>query len=79
MRKSVRPMVGTCYMNESEMEHENGDYPAIDTSTGGNIGIHEHAFDITGIDFDDQVSDAYEIEPKCTKCTVKPIEFELSL
>jgi hypothetical protein len=78
-RKSVGTMVGTCNMDESKMECENGDDPAIDTGTWGNVGIHEHAFDIAGVDFNDEVSYADEIESQCTKSAVEAVKFEFGL
>jgi hypothetical protein len=79
MQKSVRTMVGTCNVDESEVECENGHNPAIDTGTWGNIRICEHSFDIVGINFDDEVLYADDIESECTKCTIEAIKFKLGL
>jgi hypothetical protein len=72
-------MVGTCDVDESEVESEDGDDPAIDAGTWGNVGIREHAFDISGIYFDDEVSYADEVESKCAECTIEAVKFELGL
>jgi hypothetical protein len=72
-RKSVGTMVSTHNVDESEMECEDGDDPAIDACTWGHIGIREHAFDISGVDFDD------EVESKCAECTIEAVKFELGL
>jgi hypothetical protein len=44
-------MVHARYMNEIKVEGENGDYPLVDTSAGGDVRIREHPFDIPHIDF----------------------------
>jgi hypothetical protein len=44
-------MVGTRYMNEVKVEGEDGDYPPVDTSTGGDVRIRQHPFDIPCVDF----------------------------
>jgi hypothetical protein len=72
-------MVGTCDMDESEVEHKDGHNPVIDAGTRGNVGIHEHAFDIASIDFDDKVSYADEVESECTECMIEAVKLELGL
>jgi hypothetical protein len=54
-------MVGTRYMNEVEVEGEDGDYPPVDTSAGGDVRIREHPFDIPHIDFYYKIPDSDEI------------------
>jgi hypothetical protein len=72
-------MVGTCNMDKCEMEGKNGHNPAIDTGAWGNIGICEHPLDISGVDFDDKVPYANEVELECTKCTIEAVKFEFGL
>ena len=72
-------MVGTCDVDKSEMKGENGDNPAIDAGTWGNVGIREHAFDIVCVDFDDEVSYTSEVESECTECTIEAVKLELGL
>jgi hypothetical protein len=44
-------MVCARYMNKVKVEGEDGDYPPVDTSAGGDVRIREHPFDIPCVDF----------------------------
>jgi hypothetical protein len=55
-------MVRTRYVNEVKMEGEDGDYPPVDTSAGGDVRIREHPFDIPCVDFYYKIPDSNEIE-----------------
>jgi hypothetical protein len=44
-------MVGTRYVNEVKMEGEDGNYPPVDTSTGRDVRIRKHPFDIPHVNF----------------------------
>ena len=48
-------------MNKSGVEGKNCNDPTIDAYAGCDVGISEHAFDITSVDFDDKVAYANEI------------------
>jgi hypothetical protein len=55
-------MVSTRYVNEVEMEGEDGDHPPVDTSAGGDVRIRQHPFDIPCIDFYYKIPDSNKIE-----------------
>jgi hypothetical protein len=55
-------MVGTRYMNEVKVEGEDGDYPLVDTSAGGDVRIRQHPFDIPHVDFYYKIPNSNEIE-----------------
>jgi hypothetical protein len=55
-------MVRARYVNEVKMEGEDGDYPPVDTSAGGDVRIREHPFDISRVDFYYKIPDSNEIE-----------------
>jgi hypothetical protein len=55
-------MVRARYVNEVEVEGEDGDYPPVDTSAGGNVRIRQHPFDIPCIDFYYKILYSNEIE-----------------
>src|SRR6202040_3183954 len=78
-RQTIRAVVRSGDMNKSEVEGKNCDDPTIDACARGDVGIRKHAFDITGINFDDKVAYANEIEPKCTEGTIETIYFQLGL
>jgi hypothetical protein len=48
---TVGSIVGTRDVNKVKMEGEDGDYPPVDTSTGRDVRIRQHPFDIPRIDF----------------------------
>ena len=54
-------------MHEFEMEGEYSDNPAIDTGGRGYIRVRKHAFDVRGIDFDNQVAYSNEVQFESTK------------
>jgi hypothetical protein len=72
-------MMSTCDMNKGEMESEDRYNPAINASARGYIRIRKHAFNVSCIDFDDKVSNAYEIELKCSQSLIKAVNLELGL
>jgi hypothetical protein len=55
-------MVRARYVNKVEVEGEDGDYPPVDTSAGGDVRIREHPFDIPRVDFYYKIPDCNEIE-----------------
>src|SRR3981189_3743693 len=61
------------------MKGENGDDPLVDASAGGNVRIGEHTLDISGINFDDKISNTNEIGATGTKGAIEDIDFKLGL
>jgi hypothetical protein len=55
-------MVHARYVNEVKVEGEDGDYPPVDTSAGGDVRIRKHPFDIPRVDFYYKIPDSNEIE-----------------
>jgi hypothetical protein len=55
-------MVCARYINEVKVEGEDGDYSPVDTSTGGDVRIRQHPFDIPRVDFHYKIPDSNEIE-----------------
>jgi hypothetical protein len=55
-------MVRARYVNEVKVKGENGDYPPVDTSTGGDVRIRQHPFDIPCVNFSYKIPDSNEIE-----------------
>jgi hypothetical protein len=55
-------MVGTRYMNQVKMEGEDVEYPPVDTSTGRDVRIRQHLFDIPCVDFYYKILNSNEIE-----------------
>jgi hypothetical protein len=55
-------MVDARYVNEVKVEGEDGDYPPVDPSAGGDVRIRQHPFDIPRVDFYYKISDSNEIE-----------------
>jgi hypothetical protein len=55
-------MVRARYVNKVKMEGEDGDYPLVDTSAGGDVRIRQHPFDIPHVDFYYKILDSNEIE-----------------
>jgi hypothetical protein len=72
-------MVGTRNMNEVKVEGEDGDYPPVDTSAGGDVRIRQHPFDIPHIDFYYKIMNSNEIEMQEAKCTIETVDFSLQL
>jgi hypothetical protein len=54
-------MVGTRYANKVKVEGD-GNYPPVDTSTGRDVRIRQHPFDIPHVDFYYKIPDYNEIE-----------------
>jgi hypothetical protein len=55
-------MVRARYVNEVKVEGEDGDYPPVDTSAGGDVRIRQHSFDIPRVDFYYKIPNSNEIE-----------------
>jgi hypothetical protein len=55
-------MVHTRYVNKVKVEDEDGNYPLVDTSAGGDVRIREHLFDIPCINFYYKIPYSDEIE-----------------
>jgi hypothetical protein len=54
-------------MDKGEMEGENGDDPAVNSSIGGDIWVFEHFFNIASINFNNKIADANKIKAKSTE------------
>jgi hypothetical protein len=68
-------MVGTRDVNKVKVEGENGDYPPVDTSTGRDVRIRQHPFDIPCIEFYYKIPDSNKIEAQGAKRTIETIDF----
>jgi hypothetical protein len=55
-------MVHARYVNEVKVEGEDGNYPPVDTSAGGDVRIRQHPFDIPRVDFYYKILNSNEIE-----------------
>jgi hypothetical protein len=55
-------MVRARNVNEVKVKGEDGDYPPVDTSAGGDVRIGEHPFDIPRVDFYYKIPYSDEIE-----------------
>jgi hypothetical protein len=55
-------MVRARNMNEVKVEGEDGDYPPVDTSTGGDVRIRQYSLDIPHVDFYYKILNSNEIE-----------------
>jgi hypothetical protein len=51
----------------------------VDASAGENVRIGEHTLDISGINFEDKISNTNEVETKGTKGAIEAVNFELGL
>jgi hypothetical protein len=66
-------------VDEIEMKGENRDDPSVDASARGDVRIGEHTLDISGINFNDEISNTNKIETKGTKGAIEAVDFELGL
>ena len=48
-------MEGTLNMNKLKVEHEDSYDPAVHASGGLDIGVLQHTFDVSGVNFNDQI------------------------
>jgi hypothetical protein len=64
---------------EFEVEEEDDGNPLVDSSIGLDVRVAEHTFDIAGIDFNDKLVDANEVEAGSTEGAKETIELEFSL
>jgi hypothetical protein len=55
-------MVHTRYVNEVKVEGEDGDYPPVNTSAGGDVRIRQHSLDIPHVNFYYKILNSNEIE-----------------
>jgi hypothetical protein len=55
-------MVCTRYVNEVKVKGEDGSYPPVDTSAGGDVRIRQNSLDIPCVDFYYKIPDSNEIE-----------------
>jgi hypothetical protein len=55
-------MVRARYVNKVKVEGEDGDYPPVDTSTGRDVRIRQHPFNIPHVDFYYKIPDSNEIK-----------------
>jgi H2-forming N5,N10-methylenetetrahydromethanopterin dehydrogenase-like enzyme len=67
------------YVDEFEVEEEDGGDPPVDGSVRLHVRVTEHTFDITGVDFDDEIADADKVEAHGLERTEETIEFEFCL
>ena len=56
--KAIGSMEGAFNMNELEVEHEDAHDLVVHASRWLDVGILQHTFDVTCIDFNDQIPDA---------------------
>jgi hypothetical protein len=67
------------YVDEFEVEEQDGGNPAVDGSIRLHVWVAEHTFDITGIDFDNEIVDADKVKVHGPEHVEETIEFELCL
>ena len=53
--------------------------PAIDGGIWLDVGVAEHTFDITGVDFYDEIADADEVKVRSAERMKESIEFDFCL
>ena len=66
-------------VNQGKMEKHNRVYPSIDSCIWCDIRILKHAFNITSIDFNDEIPDSYKIDVQVAQTAIKSINFEFWL
>ena len=66
-------------MYEREVEGQDRDDPSVDTCAWYDIGIVEHSFDVLRVNFDDEVSDSYDVQPEFSECAVEAVDLEFWL
>ena len=66
-------MMSAWDMNQSEMKHKDRDDPSIDTGRGSDIWVRQHAFNVFGIDFNNEVAYADEVELQRSQGPIKSI------
>ena len=84
LRRSARETVGSRVlgsrnMDELEGEKEDASDPAVDRRVGLKVGAVEHAFDVRGIDFDEELWEADEKNAIVVECAKETIKFKLGL
>ena len=66
-------------MLEFKVEEEDGSNPLVDGSIGLDIRVTEHTLDVAGINFNDKLADANEVEAGGMEGAKKTVELELGL
>jgi len=51
----------------------------IDGGIRLDVGVAEHALDVTCVNFDDEVADANDVEVRGMECMEEAVKFELGL
>lgn len=64
---------------EFKVEEEDSSNPLIDGSIGLYIGVAEHTFDVTGVDFNNKLMDTNEVEAGSTEGAKKTVELKFDL
>ena len=66
-------------MLECEVEEKDACNPMIDSCVGLDVRVVEHAFDILRVNFDDEVTDAYNPETCCMQASKEAVRLKLRL
>jgi hypothetical protein len=66
-------------VNEDKMEHEDRHNPPIDRRAWIEIGVRQHPFDVSRIDFYYEVPNTNEVYFQRAKSPKQSVKFELSL
>jgi hypothetical protein len=66
-------------MDQDEVEGKNRHDPSINAGARGDVGICEHAFDISSVDFHNEISNAYEIKSHSAEGAKESVNFEFCL
>ena len=72
-------MHGTGYVYEREVESQDRDDPSVDTCARYDIGIVEHSFDVLCVNFDNEVSDSYDVQSEFSECAVEAVDLKFRL
>jgi hypothetical protein len=72
-------MVSTHDMNQVEMESQDREDPPIHAHLGCNIRIGEHTLDISCVNLNDQIVNAYKVHFQIMQRTIESIKLKLQL
>src|ERR1700679_3916612 len=72
-------MMSSCDVDESKVKGEYRNNPTIYTSTGCDLGGRIRRFNVSRVDFHDEIADADNVESKGTEGSIESVEFELGL
>ena len=77
--EAIGAVQNTRNVDEAELESEDGDNPPVDGGAGRLVGMIEHAFDVSSVDLDDEMSKTDE-EPRAgSEGAEQAVDFELRL